>query len=303
MHKLKAQSAMEYLMTYGWAILIIAFVLGALFGLGFFNSANLAPKVGPGSCQIYRPQGPGTTQFINTEGVCNNELPQYAAQFNGASSYINTGTTAISLNTPSTITVSAWINPSTSALSSGGSYRFIDNRITGQGAGFFIETGLKVYHVDFNFYTPTLYTLYSSSSINPNTWYDVVVTYNGNTGIANMYLNGQISNTLTASGNIVSSGSSPLLIGAQVNVAQPFSTSYYFQGSIANVQIYNTSFTANEVTTLYDEGIGGNPLLLNNLIGWWPLNGNANDYSGNINNGVPTNVIFTNSWASTYSAP
>jgi len=27
----KAQSAMEYLMTYGWAILIIAVVLGALF--------------------------------------------------------------------------------------------------------------------------------------------------------------------------------------------------------------------------------------------------------------------------------
>ncbi len=29
---------MEYLMTYGWAILIIAVVLGALFSLGLFNS-------------------------------------------------------------------------------------------------------------------------------------------------------------------------------------------------------------------------------------------------------------------------
>jgi hypothetical protein len=34
----KAQSAMEYLMTYGWAILIIAVVLGALFGLGVFSN-------------------------------------------------------------------------------------------------------------------------------------------------------------------------------------------------------------------------------------------------------------------------
>ena len=40
----KLQSAMEYLMTYGWAILIIAVVLGALFSLGVFNSANLAPR-------------------------------------------------------------------------------------------------------------------------------------------------------------------------------------------------------------------------------------------------------------------
>ncbi len=39
--KLKAQSAMEYLMTYGWAILIIAVVLGALFSLGVFNGASL----------------------------------------------------------------------------------------------------------------------------------------------------------------------------------------------------------------------------------------------------------------------
>ncbi len=34
-----AQSAMEYLMTYGWSILILAVVLGALFGLGVFNGA------------------------------------------------------------------------------------------------------------------------------------------------------------------------------------------------------------------------------------------------------------------------
>jgi hypothetical protein len=39
--KIKAQSAMEYLMTYGWAILIIAVVLGALFSLGVFNGSSL----------------------------------------------------------------------------------------------------------------------------------------------------------------------------------------------------------------------------------------------------------------------
>ena len=37
----KAQSAMEYLMTYGWAILIIAIVLAALFSLGIFSSGSL----------------------------------------------------------------------------------------------------------------------------------------------------------------------------------------------------------------------------------------------------------------------
>lgn len=41
----KLQSAMEYLMTYGWAILIVAVVLGALYQLGIFGTgaSALAP--------------------------------------------------------------------------------------------------------------------------------------------------------------------------------------------------------------------------------------------------------------------
>ncbi len=37
----KLQSAMEYLMTYGWAILIIAVVLAVLFSLGIFSGGSL----------------------------------------------------------------------------------------------------------------------------------------------------------------------------------------------------------------------------------------------------------------------
>lgn len=43
MKNLRLQSAMEYLMTYGWAILIIAIVIVALFSLGVFNSSQLLP--------------------------------------------------------------------------------------------------------------------------------------------------------------------------------------------------------------------------------------------------------------------
>ena len=80
---LRLQSAMEYLMTYGWAILIIAVVLGALFQLGVFNASTFAPRAPPGACQVFRPNGPGSTSFINLEGVCSGELPQYVATFTG----------------------------------------------------------------------------------------------------------------------------------------------------------------------------------------------------------------------------
>ncbi len=41
-------------MTYGWAILIIAVVLVALFQLGVFNGSNLAPKAQAGSCEVVK---------------------------------------------------------------------------------------------------------------------------------------------------------------------------------------------------------------------------------------------------------
>ncbi len=59
--RMKAQSAMEYLMTYGWAILIIAVVLIALFSLGVFKPSSGSTCLGQAGfiCQnaIYTPTG------------------------------------------------------------------------------------------------------------------------------------------------------------------------------------------------------------------------------------------------------
>jgi len=103
----KAQSAMEYLMTYGWAILIISIVLAALFQLGVFNPMAFAPKAQPGPCQVFRPDGPGTISFINLEGVCSGELPQYVGQL--SSDYIQLPTSAQLYS--NSFSWSLWIKP------------------------------------------------------------------------------------------------------------------------------------------------------------------------------------------------
>lgn len=46
--KKKAQSAMEYLMTYGWAILIVIIVAAALYALGVFNPATFTGRQATG---------------------------------------------------------------------------------------------------------------------------------------------------------------------------------------------------------------------------------------------------------------
>lgn len=265
---------MEYLMAYGWAILIVAIVLGALFGLGFFNSVGLAPEVTAGSCQVYRPDGPGITTFISLEGTCNNELPQYVAKFasNGQIS------TASGANLPY-FTLSAWVYPNTN--NNGGietSSGFGSHAIFVEGGGFKVRGGGVTT---------------SAIGFTPKAWYFVVGEWGGSYLL--LYINGKYA---TYQGGFAgpSGSSSAEYIGGG-------GSGYYFSGLISNVQLYNTSLSANEIAALYDEGIGGDPIDLNNLVGWWPLNGNANDYSGNLNNGIATSVVYTGAWTSGYSAP
>ena len=54
---------------------------------------------------------------------------------------------------------------------------------------------------------------------------------------------------------------------------------------------------------LYLKGIGAAPIDPSHIVGWWPLNGDVNDYSGNNNNGAATSVTFTSSWLNGYTAP
>ena len=51
----KAQSAMEYLMTYGWAILIVIIVAAALFALGVFNPSTYTGRAATGFGEMGTP--------------------------------------------------------------------------------------------------------------------------------------------------------------------------------------------------------------------------------------------------------
>ena len=285
---------MEYLMTYGWAILIIAVVLAALFQLGVFNSTNFAPKAPPGACQVFRPNGPGSTQFINTEGVCNGELPEYVAQFNGQNGeQIATPISTQGFPVTGQTTWSAWVDPNTvpyNEIISDSSYQFQLAGYygpifpAGNGAGVELFSGNWIQD-------PTV--------LSPGMWYLITATATGTgvvggTIVETLYVNGAEVDTLSAVAQYpVTQG--VIYIGGFPNPP--------LNGLMSNVQIYNTSLSANEVSALYLEGIGGAPIDLQNLVGWWPLNGNAQDYSGNNNDGTATNVAYTGAWTSGYSAP
>ncbi len=284
---MKSQSAMEYLMTYGWAILIIAVVLGALFQLGVFNSMTFAPKAPPGACQVFRPNGPGTTSFINLEGICNGEIPQFVTQFSGSSSYVSVPNSAM-LNPTNALTYTAWVY-----ITTGGLNQIIIDKNWGNAGGeqILVRTSEKV---SVNAGTNGA-DAESTSALPLNQWVFVVGTASAN-GVS-VYFD-SINNGSTTTAPTLASNSLALGIGGGGG-----GSSAVFNGDLADIQIYNTSLSQAEITALYDEGIGGAPIRLQNLVGWWPLNGNANDYSGNNNNGNAISVTYTTDWYSGYSVP
>ncbi len=277
----KLQSAMEYLMTYGWAILIIAVVLGALFELGFFNSSSLAPTIPAGACQVYRPQGPGTTAFINTEGTCNGELPQDVAKFSGGSQAITISGLPMPFNHNVTITFWMYLQRGSS---SGDAFGFTKNPLVS-------NIGLQHSASSFG----QAFVADSSTSNLFDTWSFIAFSYNGSTGTGTLYVNGVQAATGFAS---------PFTPNASAAIGnEGFGGSVGFNGLISNVQLYNSTLSANQIQAMYTSGIGGVPIVLNNLVAWWQLNGNANDYGGSQYNGAPSGVVFTTSWKSSYTAP
>jgi hypothetical protein len=118
----------------------------------------------------------------------------------------------------------------------------------------------------------------ASSAFPANNWINAVAVFDGVNGIMTWYLNGVQVATYSGLGTL-QHGSQTMYIG---------NGDFAFNGSIANLQMYNGIITSNQVSALYASGISGMPAN-SNLIGWWPLNGNGNDYSGFGDQGVPAN--------------
>ena len=211
-------------------------------------------------------------------------LSSYVASFNGASSYVSTGTSGFPTGsaarsffawvyytgTPSGGDGNVWIN--WYGTNTGDELSAL--QLIGAGGGSLYFTGSSD---DF----------YSSLNVPKNSWNFVGYTYSAGSDAITMYLDGKAqTGTISAALNTVSTGTSTIGYrpGAPVEA---------FGGDIADVQVYNTTLSSAQAAQLYSEGVGGLPVSNAGLVGWWPLNGNANDYSGQWNNGAANAINYT----------
>ena len=107
-HSTKAQSALEYIVTHMWALIIIMIVIGVLFWIGVFSGLNASQRASPGQCSVYRPGGPGSLEGTNFVGACNGELPQYVGEYgyNGFSTFVGYSNVSIPTSFVPAITAS-----------------------------------------------------------------------------------------------------------------------------------------------------------------------------------------------------
>jgi len=105
-------------------------------------------------------------------------------------------------------------------------------------------------------------------------WNNEVATFDGTN--VKVYLNGVLDSSGAGSG-ITYTGVTQFTVATVGST--PGNPSVYF----SNIQLYNAALSSNQVNAIYQGGIALPPVMSANTIGWWPLNGNSNDYSGNGN--------------------
>ena len=233
---------------------------------------------------IYIDEQPVTTSYLAGALYVKQKGNQEAATFNGISSYINVSNS----QTNYAVTISAWVYFRGSPSLNEQDIFTIWCKSPGPGIRLsaFNKTSTAIVTSSGDLSWPV-----PADSVPANSWHMVVGEYDPSTGNMSLYLDGAKVNSKSGTTNTHSINVCPYGIG---NLDTGSSNSDFFNGSIANVQLYNTTLTKTQVQQLYNEGISGAPVLPENITGWWPLNGNLKDYSGYGDAGFGYNLNYTN---------
>ncbi len=234
----------------------------------------------------------GTSIGVSWNAMPLNSTETSVAMFPGSSSYIFM-TNSVSLNSPAqtnAISIFEWLSVSgyqntyptmiskQISVGSGSTYQFGLEQTSNTASTGYLRVCIN------NGISGACDT--SSRTINSNTMVHVGYTYINHN--ITFYINGT-PGAMHSIGVQVVSGNAPLAFGSTSNHA------WLFNGIMSNIQIYNSSLSSQQVESLYHKGITGIPLNTQNLIGWWPLDGNANDYSLNNNSANnSTGVTYKN---------
>jgi hypothetical protein len=214
-----------------------------------------------------------------------------AADFNGINSYAVESTVA-PINQLPKFSVTGWFDlvgtPANDIIysessSSQGSFALLVN-----GAGQMRVCAWK---------TSTTCTVISGEQVQRGQWAFFALTFSGSaggTGTLNVTLQAKTVKT-TSWQEESNAGASYAAIGysaAKIAGGTDIGSGVPFNGFIADVQIYNTTLTPKNISTLYGGGLTDAPVNTANLTEWYRLAGDTNDYSGDNTDAYANNITY-----------
>jgi RHS repeat-associated protein len=208
--------------------------------------------------------GSGNTAYLSGSGPGWNSG---AATFNAKSGLL--ATVGPVLDTTKSYSVSAWVN--LADASTGYGYDAVSQGGTNIGS-FALQYsggygGWSFTSASADSTSPSFYSAHLSTKPALNVWTHLVGTFDASTGTMSLYVNG----ALAATGHNPSpwTGGGPLAIGGdqQAGGAQ----GAFFDGQIANVQVYQRALSGADVTALYKAGQSGAALDANPVTTAWAL--------------------------------
>jgi len=216
----------------------------------------------------------------------NNFAPgMHVATFNGANSKILLGSYPNLMSYY--YTWSLWLNASSWSANT----VIIGQNATTAGSPLMIETSnaTSPYRLEFTIDNGAVGdTVYAPVSLNK--WENIAVTYAS-------VLHGQSLLSIYVNGNLVSyaKNTSMSRYNGMISLGNsPAYSSLYFNGKMAGVEIYNKSLSASQVMQIYLSGMAAAPVTYG-AAGWWPLEGDANDYNPYAvvpDTGYPININY-----------
>ena len=247
-------------------------------------------------------------------------LNVYSLAFDGVDDILIT-TEDTSIMPTDNITVGGWIKPSTWAFAGSSQFYYPFGCVSTGGYGIKFENNFAASQTLFKgiirvsdtgsgsagYLEPDAGASYSTTLRALTGWHYVALTYDKTTGVANLYLDGDLKATASgaAGADLVyhPSNTRPLMFGA--DALADTTGENFFEGNIDEGSVWNKALTAAELLAIYNSGIpieltsnSGDYVSSSNLQGWWRMgdpNGTSSyptiaDDSTNTNAGTMTNM-------------
>ncbi|UCD37870.1 MAG: T9SS type A sorting domain-containing protein [Fidelibacterota bacterium] len=202
--------------------------------------------------------------------------PNCAYSFDGVDDYIAVPNNAI-FDFSSDQTLSAWIRHAEPMASE--YMTFSKQLANNSSAGWFLSVNGS-HHLNLQIY-PSLHHVIGTGIVTPDEWVHIVLQYDSSVEEMRFYINKQLDMVESFPvADLPASSPIDFWIGAmQQSNGLPFRP---FKGEIDDIRIYSGVLDSQAIDSLYHESGWGS------LVAYYPFNGNADDASGNGNDGDTT---------------